>query len=124
MKALSIRQPWAWLIRSGVKDVENRTWRTWYRGRFAIHASKSFDQTAYRRLLQSHYAPIMPPRTSFRMGGIIGTVRLIKCVDQCSSDWFQGPWGWLVADCRRCEFVPMNGRLGLFDVDDALVREL
>ena len=26
MKALSIRQPWAWLIVNGYKDVENRTW--------------------------------------------------------------------------------------------------
>jgi len=26
MKALSIKQPWAWLICKGIKDVENRTW--------------------------------------------------------------------------------------------------
>jgi hypothetical protein len=26
MKALSIRQPWAWLICAGYKDVENRSW--------------------------------------------------------------------------------------------------
>jgi len=28
MKILSVRQPWASLIVSGVKDVENRTWPT------------------------------------------------------------------------------------------------
>jgi hypothetical protein len=33
MKIISIRQPWASLIVSGLKDVENRTWRTRYRGR-------------------------------------------------------------------------------------------
>lgn len=27
MKALSIRQPWAWLIANGHKDIENRTWQ-------------------------------------------------------------------------------------------------
>ncbi len=39
MKALSIIQPWASLIATGIKDVENRTWRTNYRGEFLIHAS-------------------------------------------------------------------------------------
>jgi len=32
MKALSIRQPWAWLIVDGYKDIENSTWHTNYRG--------------------------------------------------------------------------------------------
>ena len=40
LKALSIRQPWAWLIVNGFKDVENRNWRTHWRGRLLIHASK------------------------------------------------------------------------------------
>jgi len=32
VKCLSIRQPWAWLIIHGGKDVENRTWWTDYPG--------------------------------------------------------------------------------------------
>lgn len=39
MKAISIRQPWAWLIVNGFKDIENRSWRTKYRGPVLIHAS-------------------------------------------------------------------------------------
>lgn len=27
MKALSIKQPWAWLICAGYKDIENRNWK-------------------------------------------------------------------------------------------------
>lgn len=38
-KAISIKQPWAYLICAGIKDVENRTWPTKYRGRVYIHAS-------------------------------------------------------------------------------------
>lgn len=30
---LSIRQPWAWLIVNGYKDIENRTWPTHFRGK-------------------------------------------------------------------------------------------
>jgi ASCH domain len=39
--ALSVRQPWAWLIVNGVKDNENRSWRTDHRGPLLIHASLS-----------------------------------------------------------------------------------
>jgi hypothetical protein len=39
MKHLSIKNPWAYLIVSGMKDVENRTWRTPYRGTLIIHAT-------------------------------------------------------------------------------------
>jgi hypothetical protein len=38
MKALTISQPWASLIASGKKWIENRCWRTYYRGPLAIHA--------------------------------------------------------------------------------------
>jgi hypothetical protein len=41
MKAITIKQPWAFLIVEGVKDIENRTWKTNFRGRVLIHASKT-----------------------------------------------------------------------------------
>ena len=47
MLALSIRQPWAWLIVHGWKDIENRTWRTRVRGRFLIHAAKGMTNREY-----------------------------------------------------------------------------
>jgi len=43
VKALSIRQPFAQLICIGLKDVENRTWPTKYRGRLQVHASKKYE---------------------------------------------------------------------------------
>lgn len=48
MKALSIRQPWAWLIVNGFKDIENRSWDTKYRGLVLIHASKGMTKDQYR----------------------------------------------------------------------------
>ena len=41
MKALSIKQPWAWLICAGYKDIENRDWSTKFRGRIYVHAGLS-----------------------------------------------------------------------------------
>jgi hypothetical protein len=43
MKALSIIMPWPWLIFHYGKDVENRNWKTDYRGTLLIHASKTPD---------------------------------------------------------------------------------
>jgi len=40
MKALTIRQPWASLVATGVKTIETRSWSTKYRGPLAIHAGK------------------------------------------------------------------------------------
>ena len=39
MKTISIRQPFASLICCGIKTIENRSWKTTYRGKLLIHAS-------------------------------------------------------------------------------------
>jgi len=39
MKALSIKQPYAQLIAEGIKPIENRSFKTHFRGRIYIHAS-------------------------------------------------------------------------------------
>ncbi len=39
VKCLSIQPPWSYLIAFGIKDVENRTWTTAYRGEIYIHSS-------------------------------------------------------------------------------------
>lgn len=48
MKGISVRQPWAWSIIHGGKDVENRSRNIAgsYRGPVAIHASKTVDEDA------------------------------------------------------------------------------
>src|SRR5690348_2447825 len=47
MKALSIRQPWAWLILHAGKDIENRDWSTRFRGQVLIHAAKGMTQNEF-----------------------------------------------------------------------------
>lgn len=49
MKALTVRQPWAWAIVHGGKGVENRTRNIagGYRGPLAIHAGLREDEAAY-----------------------------------------------------------------------------
>jgi len=46
LKTLSVKQPWAALLCAGVKDVENRSWKTGYRGTLLIHANAQEDRHA------------------------------------------------------------------------------
>lgn len=41
MRALSLIEPWATLIKEGRKTIETRSWPSTYRGPLAIHASKT-----------------------------------------------------------------------------------
>ena len=41
MKVLSIKEPYATLIKENKKMIETRSWKTKYRGELYIHASKS-----------------------------------------------------------------------------------
>lgn len=44
MKVLSIREPWASIIINGYKEYEFRSWKTNYRGKILIHASKNIEK--------------------------------------------------------------------------------
>ena len=46
LPVLSVRQPWASYLASGLKSVELRSWATDYRGWLWIHASKQVDLEA------------------------------------------------------------------------------
>lgn len=122
MLALSIRQPWAWLIVSGFKNIENRDWPTGYRGRFLVHASKTMtrsDWFACTLFLNGFsWGPSviaqLPEPDHLQFGGIIGEATLLDCVRSHSSDWFCGEYGFVLADARPLPFTPGRGRLGFF----------
>jgi hypothetical protein len=73
MKALSVRQPWAWLLVHGPKDIENRNWYTNYRGWVMIHASKTFDRSAYEEL-KKMVGLNLPAINEFPLGAIVWEV--------------------------------------------------
>jgi len=45
MKVLSIKEPFATLIKDGVKIYETRSWKTNYRGELYIHASLGLSKS-------------------------------------------------------------------------------
>jgi hypothetical protein len=118
MKALSIRQPWAWLIVNGWKNIENREWPTRFRGRFLIHASKGMTQSEYDacRLFMAGFTILdLPPINTLERGGIVGEAVLLDCVSHHDSEWFCGPWGFVLDQAKPLPFRPLSGSLGFFD---------
>lgn len=124
-KALSIRQPWAWLIANGYKDIENRSWNTNYRGEFFIHASKAMTKKEYQQCQEfldwldrecNIFLPpiILPDKKDLQFGGIIGTANLSASVTESDNGWFTGKFGFVLEEARTLEFMPCIGTLGFF----------
>ena len=119
--ALSVRQPWAWAIMHGGKDIENRVWRRpnpalAFRGPVAIHAASGMTQDEYygaadmiRRIVGDAPAPHELVR-----GCIIGTVDVTDMVRESTSPWFMGPLGLVLANATPCAPIPVIGNLGFF----------
>lgn len=119
--AISIRQPWAWLILYAGKDIENRDWKTNFRGRVLIHASKSCAKSEYENAIDFMvYRGIdrrdIPSIDQFERGGIIGSVEIVDCIDNSESPWFVGNFGFVLRNPKPLPFVPWKGQLGFFNV--------
>jgi hypothetical protein len=100
MKALSVQQPWAWAIIHAGKDIENRTWRTHYRGWVVIHASVK------PRSERSMPRGVRKPRPDDLVRGVIvGVARLTDVVNTSRSKWFDGPYGAPLNESAACACV-------------------
>ncbi len=128
MKALSLTQPWASAILLGHKQIETRSWKTSYRGRIAIHASKRFpkyarDFAATERALER--IPIRLP-----LGAIIGFATIkdvrpagevekeISAIERLYGDYSPGRWAWILSEIETLpddKILPCKGSLGLWE---------
>jgi hypothetical protein len=136
MKALSIRQPWAWLICKGYKDVDNRTWRLHmppllnypaHTRRIFVHASKISDVERVGNICENELYILERLTENQReeyynaildFGAIIGEVDIVGCTDKSDSPWFTGPYGLLLANpVLYPRGIPYGGKLGFFEPD-------
>ena len=135
MKALTISEPFASLIASGEKFVENRTWGTNYRGPLAIHAGKG-SQYLDRDELRKY-----PTGCVIAIGTLLACMRLdilrelgkhqqiqafgVTVGDVLDHKHTEGPWCWILRDVRRIVPAPARGAQGLWEWDgepDQLAR--
>ena len=136
MKALTIKQPWAWAITDSTKRVENRTWKPPYGTvgqRIAIHTSATISQADM--ILCRQISPVPLPDTSDLLagyivattilrayivvdgsGGVIEQTRYAENYNPHADPWFFGPVGWLLEDVIKLPNpIPCRGKLKLWD---------
>ena len=136
MKALSIQQPWAWLIVNGYKNLENRKWTTDYRDLVLIHAGREVDPHFFQKddlyfpevwkRLHPELEFVMPQkRDEYEVGGIVGYAWLHKVVTQSDSPWFMpGQFGFVLTQRHPVDLIPLRGQLGLFDVPKEIEAQI
>ncbi|MBR9779821.1 MAG: hypothetical protein GYB52_06780 [Rhodospirillales bacterium] len=113
--ALSVRQPWGHRILFEGKDIENRDRRTKVRGTIFVHSALTIEEEGQE----------LAERLRLPIGGLIGLVDIVDCVDKSDSKWFFGPYGYVLANPRPMPFIPCRGMPGFFrpDVDWDSVRK-
>jgi hypothetical protein len=143
MKALSLWQPWAYLLASGKKKIETRHWSTSYRGPLAIHAAKKWNDDLQDICHTKTFVNAIKPegvefyefylRSVLAFGCIIGTVDLTDCIEVTASNIPQSPerdfgnyeigrYMWICENAQLLEKpVPYKGMQTLFEVPDMLV---
>lgn len=147
MKTISIKQPWASLIVSGVKDIENRTWATTFRGRVLVHASgskgKKFKINLTDEQMKAAFSVISEQAINgnFDFGAIIGSVEIVDCeffhesiwAEHCGKRaWKRGNdygvddfpiWNWVLANpILFPEPIPAKGKLSFWDYPNILAE--
>lgn len=134
MRALTILQPWASLIMSGEKRVENRTWPTKYRGRFYVHAGKSREALVTHQVDGVEFCRHTGQRVEdLKFGYVLGIAVLLDCItieelrdtsipskypELQSHEYAEGPFCWILApNPTPIGPWPYKGAQGLFDIN-------
>lgn len=119
MKALSVKQPWAFLIGGGEKTIELRSWATDYRGQILICASQS-ERDAW--VIVDGKQHQLPPGVMMCVADLVDVRRLDDTeenrVDAYIDEIPPDTYGWFLENIRHVRLKPVSGRLRLFDVPD------
>lgn len=142
MRSLTLTQPWAGIVASGVKLIENRPRKMInpddWGALFAIHASREIDARVWATAITidptiaiDYPGPMARAARVHRLASItsavIGVARIVtfvtdaRQIDEYTLDaenqrrWFFGPIGYVLRDVRALERpVPCKGRLGFW----------
>lgn len=130
MKALSIRQPWAWAILHAGKDVENRDWKNAWAPKepLLLHAAKGCPEyLSAAATIEQLSGKRPPPLEQLPRGGIVGSFQVVQAVrhDQPTSRWaIPGQVHLHLAQVKELPFVELQGQLGFFEVPQAVLDRL
>ncbi len=126
MKTISLREPFASLVKEGVKKIETRSWQTKYRGELYIHASKrkltKKDEDVYKKVLA------FLNDADFKYGYIIAKSQLVACIlidrkfikkinkkEYLCGDYQIGRYAWILEEIEVLEEpISAKGQLGIW----------
>jgi hypothetical protein len=102
---ISVTNPWAWRIVTGLQVVVVRTWKPSWRGLLWIHTSKDSDLSAP--------AELWPPGGQLVNSAIIGHVTLADIEGR------PGAWRWVLTEPRQLAepVTGVHGHPGLWLID-------
>jgi hypothetical protein len=149
MKALSVKQPWAELIASGIKTIETRIWHTHFRGPLLICSSKKpaapnfsfqcprcFNFNSFRVLYANPHEEtcclicknrVFPRLIYPSLSGVALCKSILidwrpreRCDQQdACCGLYQGAFAWVLSDVKRIVPFAINGQQRLFEVNYA-----
>jgi activating signal cointegrator 1 len=144
MKCRTVKQPWATLLVHGATQYLVSTWRTFYRGPVAIHASARFPRSHVELCCEADMRRLLR-RTGYDyvielpMQAVLGTVTVADClrVSEQNREIFdpEDPtvvfglvqpdrWVWVCSGhVVFAQPVPLVGRLGLFTIPDGIAAD-
>lgn len=127
MKVITIKEPWATLIREGYKEYEFRTWKTKYRGEILIHAGKGVDKEAMERFKHLNL--------NYSSGKIIAKATITDCAyvddefrtkmikkdklvyNNLTRKMDKNLYGFKLENVEKINPIEVNGKLSLWDYD-------
>lgn len=125
MKVLSIKEPFATLIKDGVKIYETRSWRTNYRGEIYIHASLTLSKServeSANKYLKSEIKPGFILCKCELVDCIPMTDEFIKYINEETSEYdyglySEGRYAWKLKVLEVLdEPIPAKGKLGIWN---------
>lgn len=125
MKVLSIREPYATLIKKEIKYIETRSWKTNYRGKILIHSCKRKDpiKDKVKHLVN---------KEELEYGCIICEAEIVDCIyidkkyaekvkdenyeNYLCGDYTEGRYAWILNNIKKIEEpIKIDGQLGLWN---------
>ena len=123
-KALSLKQPWLYLIASGIKKIETRTWKTNYRGDILLCSSLN-KANDYKNIITSYQEYYKIKNNSLLLEGYaLCLANLYDCKEMIKQDEekacckiYEKAHSWFLKDIRLIEPIKVKGQLNLFNIN-------
>ena len=127
MKVLSIKEPFASLIKEGHKKIETRSFKTSYRGEIYVHASikKVTDNYEDNKVLNE-----LMKNLNYNYGNIICKANLVDCklmdekfLEEIKNNsqekslgiYKLGRYAWILEDIEIIDSIPAKGNLNIWN---------